>query len=444
MMRLTRGIGVFTMLVVAASLGSTATAWATSNGVAAWGEDGLGQLGTPMRMLRYSPYTLKKPTGVTAMAGASWSTYALLESGAVEAWGQNWLGQLGDGATKESNTPVKVEGLEKRAVAVAAGENHAVALLENGTVETWGSNDTGQLCLGYSDHEPHKQAVPVPGVKEVIAIAAGGANTFLLTAHHTVLACGENESGQLGIGTVKEHEEECEPDYNPSRKVYCSTTPVMIPGLEEVTQVVASYGDTLALKNGEVWAWGSNESGQLGDGTTTEQRSPAKVPGFTGIVSVAAGSNFSFAIKEELEGKRVLYAWGDDVYGELGVGKRATGECWVGSHEYACSLTPLAVTELPEEVQAVSAADEHAMALMKKGTVEAWGANYEGELGIGAKSERTGGGSDKGPENCTFAGTTYACSRSPLQVKELHNVVGIMAAGDSSFAIGPPGRSFSG
>src|SRR5262249_38667691 len=115
----------------------------------------------------------------------------------------------------------------------------------------------------------------------------------------TVLAWGENASGQLG---------------NPTAGA-TSATPVTVSGLVGVTQVAAGDHHSLALKaDGTVVAWGGNELGQLGDGSTTNRPSPVAVPGLTNVAQVAAGFDHSLALK----GDGTVLAWGNNTDGQLG------------------------------------------------------------------------------------------------------------------------------
>jgi alpha-tubulin suppressor-like RCC1 family protein len=73
----------------------------------------------------------------------------------------------------------------------------------------------------------------------------------------------------------------------------------------------------MALKSdGTVWAWGNNESGRLGDGTTTQRITPVQVSGLTGVIAIVAGGTHSLALK----GDGTVWAWGNGSFGELGNG----------------------------------------------------------------------------------------------------------------------------
>src|SRR5438132_638747 len=125
------------------------------------------------------------------------------------AWGYNERGQLGDGTTQGSDLPVAVSGLSG-VVAVSGGGSHSLALLGDGTVRAWGSNGSGQLGDGTitgpetcAEARPcSRTPVAVSGLGGVGAIAAGSDHSLALVENGTVMAWGQNQFGQLGTGTT--------------------------------------------------------------------------------------------------------------------------------------------------------------------------------------------------------------------------------------------------
>ena len=131
--------------------------------------------------------------------------------------GENWDGELGDGRTTESLIPVTVKGLSN-VVSVAMGEEDGLALRADGTVMAWGNDESGQLGTGQTLQERH---VPtkVKGLRGVVAIAAGLDYNLALLGNGTVMAWGDNAEGQLGDG------EEEGPDQCPGFAMVCARTP---------------------------------------------------------------------------------------------------------------------------------------------------------------------------------------------------------------------------
>lgn len=411
-MKCIRHIGLSAVAVLAVSVGYTATASATSYGVAAWGENYEGQLGNGSFAKSTVPLMASQPPEVTAIAAGGEFSLALLENRTVKAWGDNHEDQLGDGKESyESPDPVAVHDLSD-VTAISAGEYHSLALLEDGKVMAWGSNRSGQLGDGTT--ETRDVPVEVHGLSNVIAISAGGEGSLALLKDGTVMAWGSNEDGALGDGSL-EGPETCS-------GLPCSKTPVEVSGLTEVIAVSAGLGHDLALlENGTVKAWGENSAGQLGNGTTENSDIPVAVSGLSEVEAISAGYLYSLALLKE----RTVMSWGSNEAGELGDGSVEGPEKCAG---LPCSRTPVKVSGL-SKVTAISANLGHSLALLEGETVEAWGENSEGQLGDGTR---------KGPEKCYG----YACSRKPVAVDDLtRDVVGIAAGGWHSLAYGSPGPS---
>jgi alpha-tubulin suppressor-like RCC1 family protein len=280
--------------------------------VMAWGYDDLDQLGpiSAMEICDSGAACVRTPTPVPGLsnvkaiaAGESYSL-ALLENGTVVAWGEGSWGQLGNGPIAGleicpgepvaegsrlcSKTPVPVSGLSGVS-AVAAGHGDSLALLENGTVMSWGYNGAGQLGNG-STTGPEScvnsvacSGVPVPvsGLFGVTQVSAGDLHNLALLGNGTVMAWGNGSNGQLGDGRTEN-----------------SDVPVPVTGLSGVTQVSAGNYHSLALlSDGTVMGWGWDELWQLGNIETEGQSDvPVPVSGLSGVTGIAAGNGQSFAV----------------------------------------------------------------------------------------------------------------------------------------------------
>lgn len=329
--------------------------------VVGWGRDSTGGLGAGYKGAAQGPVATLLPAGVRQVVTAG-SSYAVMEDGSVYAWGDDSFGELGDGTHQNTAVPVRVKGVSN-AVALAAGGLHAIALLANGTVMTWGGATFGQMGNGtsYPGREVG-EANPtlVPGLSGVVAVAAGGADDAALLANGTVMAWGENKSGQLGDGTIAEKD-----------------VPTLVRGLSGV-KAIAIGGDPsigahllALLDNGTVMAVGGNYSGQLGDASTAKlSRTPVQVEGLSHVTQIAADLTHSMAL---LEGGTVT-TWGSDSYRQLGVS---------GTHEKCygapCSRVPLTVAGL-SDVSAISAGYRFSLAI-GAGKAYAWGWNQHHQLG---------------------------------------------------------------
>ena len=309
---------------------------------------------------------------VTAIAAGYGHTVALTSDGKVFPWGYNDAGQLGDGTTTNRSTPVAVDMSRalrgKTVIAIAAGDLHTVALTSDGKVFAWGYNYTGQLGDGTTTNRSTPVAVNMNGAllgKSVTAIAAGYGHTVALTSDGKVFAWGHNYYGELGNGGYP----------------YVSSTPVAVnmSGAllgKRVTAIAASYHTVALTSDGKVFAWGDNETGELGDGTGTNRSTPVAVDMSGALLgksmtAIAAGEFHTVALTSD--GK--VFAWGNNADGQLGDG---TGN----GHS-----TPVAVDMsgalLGKSMTAIAAGSYHTVALTSDEKIFAWGYNYNGELGNG-------------------------------------------------------------
>ena len=317
----------------------------TSSGqVLAWGYNDYGQLGNGTTTNSSTPVAVSLPSGttVTAIAGDQFHSLALTSSGQVLAWGWNGYGQLGNGATTNSSTPVAVSLPSGTTVtAIAGGGFHSLALTSTGQVLAWGDNNHGQLGNGTTTNSSIPVAVSLPSGTTVTAIAGGFTHSLALTSSGQVLAWGYNFSGQLGNGTTTN-----------------SSTPVAVslPSGTTVTAIAGGGHHSLALTStGQVLAWGYNTYGELGNGTITQSSTPVAVSLASGttVTAIAGGNYHSLALTSTGQ----VLAWGDNQYGELGNGTTTSSSTPVavsaflaaaaisggGNHSLAIQLPAVAV-----------------------------------------------------------------------------------------------------
>ncbi|MGW4702629.1 RCC1 domain-containing protein [Streptomyces sp. NPDC004285] len=283
----------------------------------------------------------------------------------VRAWGLNIGGQLGNGTTLDQTTPGSVAGVARADVRElsAGGFNSnlsfALALLDDGTVLSWGGNTSGQLGNGTTTQQGFPAAVA--GLSGVSAVSAAGGPFALAVRGGRVLAWGTNDYGQLGNGRTT-------PD-----SAGPATRPVAVQSLNRVTDVSGGCGHSVALReDGTVWAWGRNDFGQLGNGGSTARNTPGKVPGLDDVVAVAAGCLHTLA----LTAQGTVMAWGHNTNGQL------------GDDSTTHSDVPVAVRHL-DGAGKVFAGAYQSYAVLDDGTVRAWGWNGNGQLGDGTTVSRT-------------------------------------------------------
>jgi alpha-tubulin suppressor-like RCC1 family protein len=268
-----------------------------SNGtVMAWGYNGFGQLGNGTEANSDVPIAISGLSEVTAIAAKGNYSMALRRNGTVMAWGLNEAGELGDGTKTKSTVPVEVCAAGPQTPcpsgpflsnvkAIAAIEGTATALLENGTVMDWGAGGDGGL--GNGTEASSDVPVAVSGLTTAVGLPNGGGGMALL-ANGTVVDWGGNPMGELGVGTTT-GPETC------AGGVPCSRVPVTVVGITGATAIAGGREQRLAVSSGRVMAWGNNNEGQLGNGTTTKSDVPVAVPGLSEATSVAAGAYHSLA-----------------------------------------------------------------------------------------------------------------------------------------------------
>ena len=313
-------------------------------------------------------YVLRFSTGAIPINIASSIAAGRFHSLAIKdentwAWGWNGGGQLGNNTVTESENPVPVLGVPN-IKAVSGGEYHSMGIDNNDAVLAWGDNESGQLGLGYIDSSIHYIPEQVIVLDNIIAIASGHRHSIALWDDGTVWTWGENENGQLGNGgTVDSH------------------TPLQVHGLLDGKYVIAiaagDYHSMALTDDGKVYTWGENYIGQLGDGTVDDVNEPfgkilpVQVQGLPSnkvVMAIAAGHRHSLAVTSDGH----VWTWGWNYFGQLG---------W-GSYNNDPHPVP---AEIPNfaNIQTVAGGMYHTLALTDDNKVYAWGYNEDGELGDG-------------------------------------------------------------
>lgn len=238
-------------------------------------------------------------SGVLALAAGGRHTCALVSGGDVKCWGDNSFGQLGDGTTTSRPAPGSVVGLADVVTAITAGNNHTCAVLADGGVQCWGANYGGQL----GDGTTTSRSIPadVVGLAAGVAIEAGSGHTCAVLDNGLINCWGLNFSGQLGDGTL-----------------VGQTSPVEVSGLSGVEEVSAANSHTCALAaGGTTSCWGSNSSGQLGTGTTLDSPVPVEVEGLIApSLGLSTGGAHSCAVTRIA----TIRCWGTNTSGQIGDG----------------------------------------------------------------------------------------------------------------------------
>ena len=268
---------------------------------------------------------------------------ALHASGELYTWGGTLYGKLGR-TGDSNNTYYLVSSLAgKRVTGVSVGNCHTCVCTDEGEVYTFGGGgkhyNKGALGTGDTEDSMLPRRIPTFGNSILVRnVCCGGYHTLALTADRRVYAWGRGEFGQLGLGH----------DNN-------ETEPKLIEALAQagrVTVLAAGENHSLAcLDNGEVYSWGYGQQGQLGHGSSSNEKLPKLVTFFAqrnvAVTQVAAGWRHSLALTTELH----VYSWGHGDKGQLGLGDTKS------------SLLPRVVESLlGKEVRQVAAGGSHSLA----------------------------------------------------------------------------------
>ncbi|WP_075087667.1 Ig-like domain-containing protein [Verrucomicrobium spinosum] len=213
---------------------------------------------------------------------------------------------------------------------------------------------------------------------EAKSVDVGEAHTVILKVDGTVWTVGGNGLGQLGEGGTVEY----------------STVPVQVSGLSGVVGVAAGACHTVAVKSdGTVWAFGSNEAGQLGDGTTTDRVSPVQIVGLNNIVAVEAGECHTLALRND----GTVWSFGSNECGQLGDGTTL---------DHHTPVQVMGVTGVRE----IAAAEFHTLIIAGDGSVWTCGNNDLGQLGDGTRINRSSPRKVEGVYDAVAAAGGYAYS----------------------------------
>ncbi|MDZ4278111.1 MAG: dockerin type I domain-containing protein [Dehalococcoidia bacterium] len=275
--------------------------------------------------------------------------------------------------------PASASGVE--IAMLAPGGAHTCALTEAADVVCWGSNEFGQIGDGGACGEICRAPVPVCAagatppctssngnvLQEVVSIDAGFDHTCVLTSAAELKCWGDNAHGELGT----EAGELCGSEPFVSA---CSRTPLDASNVTaEVTAIAGGDLHACAVTTaGGVKCWGSNEDGQLGDGTTTDSAIPVDVAGLANVVAISAGGFHTCAVSNE----GGVVCWGRNVEGQIGDGRDCGMIC----------PSPSAVSELDSGAASITAAGLHTCVLTQGGGVKCWGFNFDGQVGDGTSN----------------------------------------------------------
>lgn len=275
-----------------------------------WGLNASGSLGVGDTTPRSSPVLVLGGLKFMDMVAGQRFGIGLTEGGAAYAWGLNNNGQLGVGDVTPRSSPVAVLGglTFKR---IYAADLSVGALTTAGAAYMWGANADGRLGVG--DVVPRSSPVAVLGgltFQKLRTGAYGSTNNGVsmgLTTAGALYSWGFNNVGQLGVGDVN-----------------ARSSPVAVLGVHVFTDFWLSVNpdNAYGYDGSQLYGWGSNTIGQVGDGTIVSKSSPVAVLGSHSVstIAICPGALASESSVLLVDGNGTLYSWGDNTFGQLGLG----------------------------------------------------------------------------------------------------------------------------
>jgi len=335
-----------------------------------WGYNASGQLGFGTTTNGLLPAQVGSDTDWLQISAGAQHSMAVKSNNELWSWGEGGYGRLGNNSTSDVKNPTKI-GTDSDWLNVCGAWAHSYGLKTDGTLWSWGLNEYGNLGDGFTIEirVPHKVVEKTSTVNftdqgQKLQKSGGGYYSIILKSDKTLWSFGRNQYGELGDGTNLDR-----------------SSPIIIPGINNVTEVSSGYAHNVALKSdGTLWAWGSNSYGQLGLGDKINRLTPTQIGADSDWAKVFTGSEMSLALKSD----GTLWAWGYNGHGQLGLGDTTE------------RLTPTQVGS-DNNWSSASALYQFTIALKSDGTFWSWGYNSYGQLGDGGKSNKNA------PNNVTSA-----------------------------------------
>jgi alpha-tubulin suppressor-like RCC1 family protein len=361
-----------------------------------WGDNSMGQLGDGTFDVRGQPVRAVGLGAVTDVATGRAHTCAATRADGLFCWGNNNVGQLGRDAPGPVAMPTLVP-IVTNPIAVAAGAQHTCAIRQGGATLCWGGNTSGQLGDGSLSTVPIP--VPVVGLGPMAAIVAGGAFSCGRAADGATFCWGDDRYGELGLGSTT-----------------LRTRPARVAGVEGATELAAgaahtcvvardgAAGSNAGATTGHVSCWGANQAGQLGDATMNDRARAASIKGEIVATHLAAGLAHTCAVT----GEGALWCWGRAGSGQLGPARNVDTP----------QPTPVGLAA-GALVSGAAAGDAFTCATLADHTALCFGANGDGQLGVGTTKDRPmpaavlagAGTAALGAVDALVAGAGHACAR---------------------------------
>lgn len=307
----------------------------------------------------------------------------------IYCFGLGASGQLGQGDSNldSSKIPLRIPTVGTSTILhVACGSHHTMCMTTEGKVFAWGDNTCGQLGLGFKSPKPRGIPTRVEKLVNVRSIVCGGSHSFIIMVDNSVLACGSNIAGQLGLGDRKDRAIfERVPFF---RKLYAPQTSLAAGSSSSSASTTSSSavmaGDvelacglyhSMALCGRRVYSWGNGDDGRLGHGNIETYLEPTLISSLNDIPVRVIACGGSHSGVTAINGD--VYLWGSGQHGQLGTGMLRSRR------------VPTKIRLLQgKHVTQLSFGEWHSMALCDGGHLYSWGFGEEGQLGIPDEDEK--------------------------------------------------------
>ncbi|HTW75682.1 MAG TPA: Ig-like domain-containing protein, partial [Steroidobacteraceae bacterium] len=327
--QLTVGSGTPTVVALSTGFLNSSCAILSNGNTMCWGWDSEGVLGDGNSVQAVSTPVLATNISASNPATAismNSATCAVLSDGSIQCWGYNTYGSLGNGSTTSSLTPVITypNTANNPAIQVSVGEYSACGLFHDGTISCWGSDqssvEVGALGNGTSGYSLTPVLVSnITSANPATQISVGWGAACALLQDQTVDCWGSNYEGDLGDGTST-GPDTCSTD-GP-----CSTVPVAVSNLSNVTAIsVGGSNAACALKSdGTVWCWGANAYSQLGESpqSLSQADEPVQISGISTATAISVGNTSACALLSN----GTVQCWGYILVNEVGGASQYTSQ----------------------------------------------------------------------------------------------------------------------
>lgn len=318
-----------------------------------WGYNNQGSLGINLGTgSRRSPLSVMgvKKTFCQISAGNNYTMSGINQNGKIWSWGNNQYGQVGDNTITSRSTPVAIGGVNKTFCEISRGNSFAASIDFRGKVWTWGYNNLGQL--GDNTVVSKRTPVAIGGVNKTFCHISIGFHCVGITYTGKLWAWGRNNNGEIGDATKT-----------------CRSTPVAVGGVNKTFCSIASssYYHNLAIDfRGQIWTWGSNAYGGLGNNQVTDRCTPVAISGVNKtFCKISAGYYCSFGI----DFRGTVWAWGYN-------------DGTLGTNDNVSRRTPVVLYNMTDKTFCqVSAGNNYTIIVDNNNNAYAWGNTTYGQLG---------------------------------------------------------------